>query len=370
MARVSFSALVEEIVGKLAGSVFQDSYGGMQIRTRVSPRNPQTNYQQLRRGEFGYISSLWRTLTSVQRQTFIDAASTPPAALNLFIQANVNLSLINENIIDTYVPSSDPGTMTIEFVDVTPSLMTIKATGSPTVVPAGTKLLIQVTDQKPPTRIFTNPSMYSPVISFDEGTDLATDTDIFAEWTNHYGVLKADKRLCLKANLIDKSNGLRGADVINCTNSELVANKYIPLSRFLATQATTSTSFQALYTYSMPANTLQSPGDRLIITGKFTATGTAGSREVDLRFAGNNFATFDSFPADAYIFHWEILLIDSTHVKIVGFAGNGASIGFNANGTTFTIDPTISNDVGLNAQSNATGDIVATFMSIDLIKAP
>ena len=181
MARVAFSALIEEIVGKLAGSVFQDSYGGMQIRTRVSPRNPQTKDQQLRRGEFGYLSAGWRFLTSVQRQTFIDAASTPPAALNLYLQSNVNLTLIEEPTITDYVPSSDPGTMPIDFSTAEPGNLSIIASGSPTTVPAGTKLLIQITYQKAPTRIFTNPSEFSPVISFDEGTDLSTATNVITE---------------------------------------------------------------------------------------------------------------------------------------------------------------------------------------------
>ena len=90
IARISFTAIVAQIVRKLAGSVFQYSYGGFQIRTRVSPRNPQTQYQQLRRGDFGFLSQTWRNLSPTERQTFIDNAGTPPAALNLFVLSNVN----------------------------------------------------------------------------------------------------------------------------------------------------------------------------------------------------------------------------------------------------------------------------------------
>lgn len=212
MARISFSALVEELVGKLAGSVFQDSYFGMQVRTRVSPRNPRSTYQQLRRGEFGFLSASWRNLTTTQRQTFIDAATTPPQALNLFLQSNINLTLINESIIDTYVPGPDPGSMTVELQSANNFAIVVQATGGTPVVPAGTKLLIYLTRQKPETRIFNSPSDYQPVIDFDEGTDLSVPQNIIAAWQSRYGQMTANGRIALRSRLIDKSNGLSGAD--------------------------------------------------------------------------------------------------------------------------------------------------------------
>src|SRR5213596_1553841 len=102
MARISFTAIVSEIVGKLAGSVFQSSYGGFQIHGRVSPRNPQSNYQQLRRGMFGFISATWRSLTNTERQTFIDGAVSPGGGFDLYVQSNVNLILVNEPMISAY----------------------------------------------------------------------------------------------------------------------------------------------------------------------------------------------------------------------------------------------------------------------------
>jgi hypothetical protein len=216
MARISFAALIESITGKLAGSVFQDSYGGWQIRTRVSPRNPQTNYQQLRRGEFGFISASWRSLSLIERQTFIDAASTPPAALNLFIQANVNLTLIEEPIITTYVPSTAPILMPLQINDLTPLTFIIQASSGTVLVPAGTKLLVYATTDRLATQIFTNPSAYTPLLNFDEGSDLSVPADIISNWNAHYGQLRSNRNVCIKAVLIDKSNGSRGPESIIC----------------------------------------------------------------------------------------------------------------------------------------------------------
>lgn len=305
MARISFSPLVEEIVGKLAGSVFQDSYGGWQVRTRVTPRNPQSTYQQLRRGEFGFLSASWRGLTSIERQTFIDNAASPGAALNFFLQANVNLTLIEEPTITTYVPSSDPGTMQLEFIEASPSILEVIATGSPLVVPAGTKLLVQVTTDKPQTRIFTNPSMYSPIISFDEGTDLSTAIDILAEWQTRYGQLRADKYMCLKASLIDKSNGRRGADLLNCINTNEMA-KFVKIYSDTDQITTSGTAATDAFSFTLPANKLTQEGDcvRINLWGTTTGAAVAHLMKIEVNGVGATNATIlaaDSFQAIAII---------------------------------------------------------------------
>lgn len=222
MAKILFSGLVDEIIGKLAGSVFQYSYGGWQVHAKGKPRNPQTKYQQLRRGDFGFLSSTWRNLTTAQRNTFISNAPVGVSGLNFFITTNVNLILIGIPTISSYVPTAIPSTMDIQFISASTGEIVIQATGGVTTVPAGTKLLIQVTYLKAPTQLFTNPSQYSPIISFDEGTDLSIARDILTEWQSRYGQMKSDKRLCLKANVIDKSNGNRSAESVNCTNSTVM----------------------------------------------------------------------------------------------------------------------------------------------------
>jgi len=226
MARVSFSALIEEITGKLAGSVFQDSYGGYQIRTRVTPRNPQSSYQQLRRGAFGFISATWRNLTDIQRQTFIDAALTPPAALNLYIQSNVNLTLIQEPVINSYTTSPAPDEMIVEIYQLTPTSFKIRATGATTTVPAGHSLLIFATYEKEPTKIFTNPSQFSPIISFPAGTDVSVPTDITAAWQARYGQLREGFKICIKSATIDITNGNRTDNPISCATNSIMTPQY------------------------------------------------------------------------------------------------------------------------------------------------
>lgn len=216
MARIAFTPMIAELVGKLAGSVFQYSYGGYQVHTRVVPSNPQTERQQLRRGWFGWIAANWRNLTSIEQGTFITEAGTIPGGFRLFVEANINLYLIGESTVTSYVPSAAPGTMAIDIDALAPATFNIIAAGSPKIVPAGQKLLILATAEKVLPKRFTNPSEYSPIVWFDEGTDLSGSTSILTEWQDLYGVLSGSQRICINAVLIVKSNGSRGADSIVC----------------------------------------------------------------------------------------------------------------------------------------------------------
>lgn len=227
MARIAFTSMIEEIVGKLAGSVFQDSYLGMQIRTRVSPRNPQSYYQQLRRGEFGYLSAGWRFLSPSDRLTWVTAAGSVPAGKRLYIASNVNLSLVNENPIDSYTPDTTPPAMPMEIVDWILSSFFIAASDSLTTVPTGHTLLIFATSEKDPPKNFINPSNYSPIVNFPAGSDMSAPVDISADWISRFGQFTAEQRICIKSVLINVSNGDRGPDFVNCAIEPFVAVDYI-----------------------------------------------------------------------------------------------------------------------------------------------
>ena len=227
MARISFSSLVESITGKLAGSVFQDSYQGFQIRTRVSPRNPQSDYQQLRRGEFAFLSQGWRYLSDTDRQTWIDNAPPGMQGLNFYLQSNINLVLIGLAPVAAYAAAATPSAFELSIPVLDGSVFTVQAAGTPDTVPVDTSLLIQATYEKEVTKIFTNPSQYSPVISFPAGTVLSTPVDIAANWISRYGQFTSDKRICLASNLISVVNGARSAVSIICANESAPASYYV-----------------------------------------------------------------------------------------------------------------------------------------------
>lgn len=275
MARVNYTAAIETIIGKLAGSVFQNSYGGFQIRTRVSPRNPQSTLQQLRRGEFGYITQLWRSLSSAERASW--SPSNPPGSspFNFFVSANVNLSLINQNIAPAYITSSAPASMPVEFVYVDPSVFLIKADPALQIVPFQHSLLIFATSGKNPSKVFTNPSEFSPITSFAAGHDLSTSQDIVTAWQSTFGQLTQGLNICIKSALVNITNG-------NRTNTNPVCSiinekqMYKRLFTNVIQASNNSGSPTQHFLQTLPPNTFKNLGDTLYVryVGTHGASGT------------------------------------------------------------------------------------------------
>ena len=228
MARINFTSQIEQLIGSLAGSTFQDSTFGLQIRTRVSPRNPRSTFQMLRRGEFAYITQLWRTLSTFDRDTWVTAAGTLPAALNLFVSSNINLSLINLPAIANYIPSAAPLAFPVVVSSYHPGILDILANGLPNIVPAGTTLLISATDTFSPSRAFISPSSYTPIVALFSGSNLSIPTDIITGWLARYGRMKLLEKLCLTSALINTANGLRSPSSYICAiQTVLTANTII-----------------------------------------------------------------------------------------------------------------------------------------------
>lgn len=370
MARIQFSEEVDSITGKIGGTVFQNSYGGYQVRTRQSPRNPRTGYQQLRRGRLGNLSATWRTLTTLQRQSFIDAAPVPGAALNLYNGANTNLDLINEPRITDYIPSVAPDEMPIEIITADTSQLEVQASGMITEVPTGTKLLIYTTGCRPQTHLFITKSAYSPIVFFDEGTALSSPVDIFADFTNRYGDILPERLIGLKSVLIDKTNGQKGPFSLTTTITTDMASKYIPLAVFTADEPNTTTGSEVLMKYTMPANTLVNNGDRLRCIGIITGVLNAAGNFYGFSFDGNNIGTRNiNADADVKVIA-EIIRTDVDKVRTsLIVEDNLISPGVISDALT-GINFTSAIDIGLNVQSNTTPSITCKWAAYDKIAAP
>lgn len=105
MALIKLTAVVDNISGKLNGTVFARNKGGHYMRSKSMPTNPQTALQSNRRGIFGGIAAQWRELTIGQRRAWRNAAIDFPyinrigdtkflSGFSLFQKLNTNLSLI------------------------------------------------------------------------------------------------------------------------------------------------------------------------------------------------------------------------------------------------------------------------------------
>jgi hypothetical protein len=220
MARIDFTSLVNSIRGKVAGTTFQFSYGGFQIRSHSSPRDPKTSFQQLRRQWLAVFASSWRTLSNAERDTFIAAAPEPGGGFNLFCGCNTNLFLLGLGPISTFVSSPAPVVMPVEVTSYAVGTLEFKCTGPITTIPAGHQLLLNITFEQPESIYFFAPSSYSPISTFAAGTDLSVDTNVTADWESRFGSMQPRKRLCMYSSVINESNGLRSDSISTCQKAE------------------------------------------------------------------------------------------------------------------------------------------------------
>lgn len=114
MAKVIFTAVVASVTGKLAGSVFQRSFGGAQLRTKVSPNNRSTQLQSAIRSNMRTLTSSWGSLTAEERVSWSSGGTPAARAFSLYIERNQNLFIAGLPGITTFVPPKPPLNLTQE----------------------------------------------------------------------------------------------------------------------------------------------------------------------------------------------------------------------------------------------------------------
>lgn len=108
MALIKLTAFLDNISGKLNGTVFAQNRGGHYVRSKSNPTNPRSDAQMNVRGMFGMIAALWRGLTQGQRDGWDAVAQDFPyqnrlgdtktlSGFALHQKLNQNLALINES---------------------------------------------------------------------------------------------------------------------------------------------------------------------------------------------------------------------------------------------------------------------------------
>lgn len=114
MALIKLTAIVDNISGKLNGTVFAKNKGGNYMRSKSKPSNPKTAAQMAVRATFGSISSAWKNLTESARSAWRESASSFPyinrlgdskilSGFALHQKLNTNLDLIGESAL-TFPP--------------------------------------------------------------------------------------------------------------------------------------------------------------------------------------------------------------------------------------------------------------------------
>lgn len=103
MAKIKFGMMMTDARGKLGGQVFSKNRSGAYVRTKVTPVNPKTSYQQENRSLLGQMSAGWSDLKETQRAAWNGAVSDwqktnifgdlqKPTGKNLYTSLNKVLS--------------------------------------------------------------------------------------------------------------------------------------------------------------------------------------------------------------------------------------------------------------------------------------
>lgn len=104
MAKIKFGMMMTDARGKLGGQVFSKNRSGAYVRTKVTPVNPRTTFQQSNRALLGNVSTGWAGLTRDQIRAWNEATSqwvktnvfgdsTKPSGKNLYTGLNKVLSV-------------------------------------------------------------------------------------------------------------------------------------------------------------------------------------------------------------------------------------------------------------------------------------
>lgn len=108
--------------GKINGHVASKNRSGAYARTKVSPVNPQTTFQQAARNLLTTLSQNWRSLTQTMRNSWdaavADYARTDifgdlrnPTGKNLYTRLNANLTNVGEGTIDEPIAPAGAGSV-------------------------------------------------------------------------------------------------------------------------------------------------------------------------------------------------------------------------------------------------------------------
>lgn len=215
--KVLTTAIVADIRKKLNGTVFAKNRYGLYARTKVTPTNPQTTYQQQNRSDFGNSSSGWKGLTQDQRNAWIAAAVNFPvidifgnthilAGNALYTKLNRNLAAAGQSAIsDPPVPVAIPPVTAISLAaDVSDG--SINVGFDTTTQPSGFTTIVYATPLVLPSRLFTK----NRLRQIGTATIATSAADIYTIWNARYGTMTAGQRISVRVALVSNTTGQMG----------------------------------------------------------------------------------------------------------------------------------------------------------------
>jgi hypothetical protein len=213
-------AVVSEIRGKIASSVFSRNRGGAIIRNRIKPINRRSVGQSTRRQVLGSLASAWRGLTQAQRDTWNSATGSfqiqnrlgqtiSMSGEQLYVRMNANLVLIGASTINSAPAPFAFAIFTVSLAVEDPTVAsTFTVTFTPTPMTAGNTLAIFATRNLSPGIEAPGASEFRYIAQIDP-SDTSTQNFI-TEYVAEFGEPVAGQKVFLEARPIATASGQPG----------------------------------------------------------------------------------------------------------------------------------------------------------------
>lgn len=222
-AKMTPGAIISEIRGKIAATVFARNKGGQVIRNRITPINRRSVGQSQQRQQLAALAAQWRGLTQPQRDSWNSAAPNFPQSDNLgqtqylsgeqlYVRCNANLLLSGNSQIVTAPSPAEFAVIAFTSLTATADDQAISLAFTPT-VPAGYSLMLRATAPISAGREFVSPSAFRFISAIAAAA--TSPQDISAAYAAVFGsiVSATGQKIFVEMFLMEDATGLAGQKV-------------------------------------------------------------------------------------------------------------------------------------------------------------
>lgn len=212
--KAKFGAIIVAGSGKIGGHVASRNRAGAYLRTKVTPVNPSTSFQNAVRSRLTNFSQAWRALTADQIAAWNAAVQSfaktdvfgdlkNPTGFNLYQRLNNNLSTVGAATIDDVPLPGEVSTVNFTALAAAAGAGTVSLTLSGA-VPAGTYMKIFATAPQSPGVNFVK-SEYRLIKSAAPAA--ATPVAIGTEYVARFGAMTAGQKIFVKVVFVNGTTG-------------------------------------------------------------------------------------------------------------------------------------------------------------------